>query len=637
MAVSGGESDGRDRWIGNFGLGHRFFPNATEDDSGDWMVGYNAFLDHDFTRTHNRGGVGVELQYDWLRLSSNAYFPLSGWKNSYDFDRRLVEERPARGWDARVKAFLPTNRHFAFTGGFTQWYGDHVGMFGYRNLEKDPKVWDYGLEYTPFSLLTASVTQQRTERGQTETRFGLSFTYHFDQPLAKQLKPSKNTGTVSGDRYEFVDRENLMPLAYRATAGAYRIEYAGRGDPNKYLFRLRNGFDEIAAGVAVTIVGGSNEVILSPSGTNIHNDTSDGDGRFGVIVISSPNPSFTLTVRAGNSEETFTFGGVTSLKHGLKVKFDKATGEDFVTGGPQGYQSMVTMTVEKYENGDPVQNWSPSSVVWNVTSNINSSLLSPPAPQAPVWKRDADELNGLAWTDQNGLPNGYTGTWTNNEIVTLSAPTDQTTVYLADVVGSRTVKVNVTVDGKPVDEASFTFGAGPLSEFSGTGTSSQQWARYHAQGDFINLDGTGTTEQSRLDFPVAVGVCDGVVDNAVTYKEHNSATSSGFNPDSGNEDYWSAEHIPPGSASMTRYAKGANLPTVEKLLTVSVGSAIAPNSRGAALAAGWSNYAWSGEVQHDGMYGSHYVALYVNLGSGTVVRGGVEEKNTGMVAVCLSP
>ncbi|MDR0379445.1 MAG: inverse autotransporter beta domain-containing protein, partial [Candidatus Accumulibacter sp.] len=66
------------RWIGNFGLGQRWFPEATEEDSGNWMFGYNAFFDYDFTRAHRRGGVGVELQYDWLRLASNYYFPLSG-------------------------------------------------------------------------------------------------------------------------------------------------------------------------------------------------------------------------------------------------------------------------------------------------------------------------------------------------------------------------------------------------------------------------------------------------------------------------------------------------------------------------------------------------------------------------------
>jgi hypothetical protein len=206
-------TDGKDRWIGNFGLGQRWFPNATEDDSGNWMFGYNAFLDRDFTRSHNRGGVGIELQYDWLRFSSNAYIPLSGWKGSHDFDRRpdekrslcadgrgeraydfncRIEERPARGWDAHVKAFLPFDRRFAITGGFTQWVGDYVDMFGHGQLKKDskdPKVWNYGLTYTPFPLISGHVTQRHTEGGRKDTEFGLNLTYRFGVPLSQQINP----------------------------------------------------------------------------------------------------------------------------------------------------------------------------------------------------------------------------------------------------------------------------------------------------------------------------------------------------------------------------------------------------------------------------------------------------------------
>jgi hypothetical protein len=177
------------------------------------MLGVNAFVDHDLTRAHNRGGIGVELQYDWLRLSSNFYAPLSDWRDSHDFDPRRREERPAKGRDVRIEAALPFYRPVTLTGGYTQWKGDEVGVFGHRKLEKDPRVWFYGLEYTPAPPFTVFVTQQRTERGQTEARFGLSFTYPFDLPLGKQLKPSK--GTVSGDRYDFADRENRIILADR--------------------------------------------------------------------------------------------------------------------------------------------------------------------------------------------------------------------------------------------------------------------------------------------------------------------------------------------------------------------------------------------------------------------------------------
>jgi hypothetical protein len=221
--IDADEDAGKDRWIGNFGLGQRWFPAAKdEEDAGDWMIGYNAFFDKDFTRSHRRGGVGVEVQYDWLRLTSNRYFPLSGWKDSYDFDRRLVEERPAGGWDARVKAYLPAYRNLALTGSYTQWYGDHVGMFGHRALEKDPRVWSYGIEYTPIPLVSGFLVQRSTGRGKKETEFGINFTWHFDLPWVKQISPSKVTEmrTVSNSRHEFVDRENRVILEYRSNIAA---------------------------------------------------------------------------------------------------------------------------------------------------------------------------------------------------------------------------------------------------------------------------------------------------------------------------------------------------------------------------------------------------------------------------------
>ncbi|MDR0379313.1 MAG: inverse autotransporter beta domain-containing protein [Candidatus Accumulibacter sp.] len=272
----------KDRWIGNFGLGQRWFPDATEEDSGDWMFGYNVFFDKDFTRAHQRGGVGLELQYDWLRLAANHYFPLSGWKGSYDFDRRFVEERPARGWDARVEAFLPFYRHLALTGEFSRWAGDKVAAFG-GTLEKDPKIWSYGVKYTPFPLLSGSITRRNAEGGPGDTEFGLSLTYHFGVPWHQQISPARvaELRTVSGSRYEFVERENRMFLEYRAKPGAYRIvcenpsandkntceeDGEGKDDKNRFSFRVLNGFGEVEnrLGVYLHEDGGGTAALEQP-------------------------------------------------------------------------------------------------------------------------------------------------------------------------------------------------------------------------------------------------------------------------------------------------------------------------------------------------------------------------------------
>jgi hypothetical protein len=335
MIVSGGEADGKDRWIGNFGLGQRWFPNATEEDSGDWMIGYNAFLDIDFTRSHRRGGVGVEARYDWLHLASNYYFPLSGWKSSHDFDRRLIEERSAEGWDARVKAYLPSYRNVALTGAYTQWYGDRVGMFGHRNLEKNPKVWSYGVEYTPVPLISGFLTQRGTERGKTDTEFGLNITYRFGVPWKDQIKPARvaERRTVSGSRHEFVDRENRIVLEYR-TKNAYRIEYLGQADKPTNLihrFQVKNGFNEVVTGQTVYVTA---------NGDYLADGGQEGAGVFSKSYVTnkrgeiqvelhgaslSPDGAVTVTARAGKSEQTFTLYATVTIGIEYLGPLDKDT------------------------------------------------------------------------------------------------------------------------------------------------------------------------------------------------------------------------------------------------------------------------------------------------------------------------
>ena len=343
MDVNGGEDDGSQRWIGNFGLGQRWFPLAEDlDNAGNLMLGYNVFFDNDFTRSHQRGGAGVEAQYDWFHVAANYYTPLSGWKASRDFDGDFVEERPARGWDARLKAYLPFYRNVALTGAYAQWYGDHVAMYGSSDdLEKDPKVWSYGVEYTPVPLVSGFVKQRSTERGKTDTEFGLQFTYHFGMPWDEQVSHAKvaELRSVSGSRHEFVDRENRIILEYRAK-NAYMIEYLGPngGAVNEFVFRIRNGFDEYKAGQTVRVTASGVTLAAAPalpetsllarlggaiadffSTPTAHaadfsqSYTTDGQGRFIVRIGSSFAGPVALHIQAGDNSQSFTVNVVANL------------------------------------------------------------------------------------------------------------------------------------------------------------------------------------------------------------------------------------------------------------------------------------------------------------------------------------
>jgi adhesin/invasin len=236
-----------ERIIGNMGLGHRLFWD-------DWAFGYNAFLDQDFTRGHSRGGVGVELWYDWLRLGANYYKPLSKWMPSKDFDPRFIQERPAEGWDVRLTGYLPFYRHLALNVAMEQWYGQYVAVFGNNDrLAAAPKAWTLGLAWTPVPLV--SVTgEARSSNRHREARLGLSLNYQFGVPLQQQLEPATVTemATIDGSRHDFVQRQNEMILEYRATPGRYRIRFRSIGN-NNYVLTVTDGFGNVVSGLPVNI------------------------------------------------------------------------------------------------------------------------------------------------------------------------------------------------------------------------------------------------------------------------------------------------------------------------------------------------------------------------------------------------
>jgi hypothetical protein len=207
-----------DRIIGNFGLGARHF-------FGETAVGYNIFLDQDFSRKHMRGGLGIELWHDWLRMAANYYAPLSQWQPSKDYDRELVQERPARGYDFRLTGYLPFYRHLALNAAVESWSGRFVAPLGYsEQLASDPTVVVAGLIWTPFPLMSLS-GETRMSGGRSESRLGLSFNYRFGIPLNEQMIPANvvELTSVENSRHDFVQRQNEIILEYRLNPDRLRI------------------------------------------------------------------------------------------------------------------------------------------------------------------------------------------------------------------------------------------------------------------------------------------------------------------------------------------------------------------------------------------------------------------------------
>ena len=81
--------------LGNFALGQRWIV-------GDWLLGYNTALDSDFARQRNRGSVGAEAWGDYLRFSTNYYYPLSA-----------LSQQPGNGVFSAARHAVTTSRRKA--------------------------------------------------------------------------------------------------------------------------------------------------------------------------------------------------------------------------------------------------------------------------------------------------------------------------------------------------------------------------------------------------------------------------------------------------------------------------------------------------------------------------------------------
>ncbi|WP_122999017.1 inverse autotransporter IatD [Escherichia coli] len=198
-----------DRTQINIGLGWRHFTSS-------WMSGINLFFDHDLSRYHSRAGLGAEYWRDYLKLSSNAYIGLTGWRSAPELDNDF-EARPANGWDLRAEGWLPAWPQLGGKLVYEQYYGDEVALFDKNDRQSNPHAITAGLNYTPFPLLTLSAEQRQGKQGENDTRFAVDLTWQPSSSMQKQLNPDEVAGrrSLAGSRYDLIDRNNNIVLEYR--------------------------------------------------------------------------------------------------------------------------------------------------------------------------------------------------------------------------------------------------------------------------------------------------------------------------------------------------------------------------------------------------------------------------------------
>lgn len=70
-------------------------------------VRHQPVFDHDLSRYHSRAGLGAEYWRDYLKLSSNAYIGLTGWRSAPELIMTTKPARPTAGIYARKAGYQP--------------------------------------------------------------------------------------------------------------------------------------------------------------------------------------------------------------------------------------------------------------------------------------------------------------------------------------------------------------------------------------------------------------------------------------------------------------------------------------------------------------------------------------------------
>ncbi|WP_429058632.1 inverse autotransporter beta domain-containing protein, partial [Aeromonas jandaei] len=192
----------------NFGVGVRYFMPGL-------MLGGNSFYDYDFLGGNRRFGIGVEAWKDYLKLAANGYFKLSDWQQSPLDSMVDYNERPADGFDLRLKAYLPSYPNIGGELSFEKYYGNEVALWSIDGRSKDPSGASYALEYTPFPMLKLGVGQKYSE-GERDLLAKASLEYKLGVPLSKQLDSNSvaHNRTLMGSRLDLVDRNHAIVMEY---------------------------------------------------------------------------------------------------------------------------------------------------------------------------------------------------------------------------------------------------------------------------------------------------------------------------------------------------------------------------------------------------------------------------------------
>nr|WP_168246973.1 inverse autotransporter beta domain-containing protein [Citrobacter freundii] len=415
-----------DRNQSNLGVGIRHFIS-------DYMLGVNTFGDYDLSREHARAGIGAEYWRDFVKLSANGYFRLTGWKDSPDV--RDYDERPANGWDVRTQGWLPFAPQLGGKLTWEQYYGKDVALFGKNNRQRNPFAVTAGLEYTPIPLLSLNAEQRQGQSGKNDTRMGIGFNYQLGMPWNQQIDPSSVAAmrSLAGSRYDLVDRNNNIVLEYRQQE-VLRISLPDVTEArSSELIRIPVTLHKDKYGLKET-QWTSSPGFVEQGGTLQKRSEREIDVRI---------PAYTQGTRSGAAQE-YTLTAVSFDNKGNRSN----TASTIIRVSPSHHEMGELVVTPK----SPVV--ADNSKFVSLTAAVNDeSGLGVPGQQLTF------SVSGL--TDENNNPSAtlYTDTQSNSKVLSVTTDADgKGTVMLRSKVAKKG-SVTVTTDDGITREAQVLFAA----------------------------------------------------------------------------------------------------------------------------------------------------------------------------------
>ena len=201
------EHANKEKIIGNFGLGIRKLS-----DDNNTLVGFNAFIDNDFSETNRRASLGLELRNSALDFNTNIY---KGLQDSQD-------ERVLDGWEYRLAGQVP----------YLHWSKVFINYYEWDGvLREDIKGTKYGSDMILTNSLDLELAHDDKSKKGLEDEWYAKFRFvhppRNNGPTAKDgisENAWKENKDMTGELLSKVKRNNKIMIEFKGTATISRTD-----------------------------------------------------------------------------------------------------------------------------------------------------------------------------------------------------------------------------------------------------------------------------------------------------------------------------------------------------------------------------------------------------------------------------